>query len=402
MNPNPEEKKRKSPAAGRHSRRWLPWSGAALLAAFIVAGLWPKPHPVETIRAARGALRSTVSEEGKTRIKNRYLVAAPVSGQLRRMTLKAGDAVEAGKTVVAWIDPAQPAILDERNRSLAAAKRDTASASLEKSRASHAFAAGDLKRLARLRAEGGISVQEYEAAAVREAMAAREVAASEGVLRQALAEMADFSTAPGGQTNAPPVELTAPASGKILHVFEENARVVAAGTRLLEIGDLSDIEVVVEVLSRDGAVIAPGTPVELDQWGGREVLKACVRLVEPAAFTKVSALGVEEQRVNVVADLLTPFEQRQSIGDNFRVEAHIIVWEAPDVLKAPSGALFRSGNQWAAYVVRNGCARTQTVKTGRSSGAETQILEGITESDTLILYPGDRIHDGVRVKPLKM
>jgi HlyD family secretion protein len=131
-------------------------------------------------------------------------------------------------------------------------------------------------------------------------------------------------------------------------------------------------------------------------------LKARVRLVEPSAFTKVSALGVEEQRVNVVADLLTPAEQRKNVGDNFRVEAHILVWEAADILKAPSGALFRVGNQWAAFVVRDGRARTQKIKPGRSSGVETQILEGIGENDTLILYPGDRIRDGIRVKPVKI
>lgn len=400
MNPTAQQPKRNG--ASKRSRRWLPYSGAILLVAFIVAGLWPKPYPVETIRATRGTLRATINEEGKTRIRNRYVVAAPVSGQLRRIVLKAGDEVEAGKTVVALIDPAMPVMLDERSQALAGARRDTALAGLEKARASHVFASAELRRFTKLRAEGGVSVQEFEAAEVQAATAAREVAAAEGSLRQAEAEMALFTSGPGGRTNAAPVALKAPASGRVLHVFEENDRVVAAGMRLLEIGDPSDLEVVIEVLSRDGAAIVPGTAVELDQWGGGEVMQARVRLVEPAAFTKISALGVEEQRVNVIADLATPPEQRKNVGDNFRVEARIIVWEAANVLKAPSGALFRAGKEWAAFVVRDGVARTQTVKTGRSSGVETQILEGISENDALILYPGDRIHDGIRVQPVKL
>lgn len=404
MNSNSTDKPAtpKRNSAARHSRRWIPYSGALALVAFIVAGLWPKPYPVETTRATRGALRASVNEEGKTRIKNRYQIAAPVSGQLRRITLKAGDEVEAGKTVIAMIDPALPVMLDERNQSLASARRESASASLEKARASHAFAEGELRRFAKLRAEGGISIQDYEAAAVREATSAKEAQAAQGVLRQAEAEMAHFLSPSSDSANAEPIVLKAPATGRILHVFEESSRVVASGMRLVEIGDLADLEVVVEVLSRDGAAITPGTPVELDQWGGGETLKARVRLVEPSAFTKVSALGVEEQRVNVVADLLTPAEQRKNVGDNFRVEAHILVWEAADILKAPSGALFRVGNQWAAFVVRDGRARTQKIKPGRSSGVETQILEGIGENDTLILYPGDRIRDGIRVKPVKI
>jgi HlyD family secretion protein len=159
---------------------------------------------------------------------------------------------------------------------------------------------------------------------------------------------------------------------------------------------------VIEVLSRDGAVIVPGTKVELEQWGGGEPLAARVRLVEPAAFTKVSALGVEEQRVNVIADLLTPPEQRRNVGDNFRVEARIVVWETSQTLKVPTGALFRRGQQWAAFVIANGRAQLRTVKAGRSSGTETQILEGLQAGDEVILYPGDRVRDGQRIRPIKI
>jgi len=185
-------------------------------------------------------------------------------------------------------------------------------------------------------------------------------------------------------------------------VFEESTRPVTSGTPLLEVGDPADLEVVIEVLSRDGAVIEPGAKVELEQWGGSKPLEAKVRLVEPAAFTKISALGVEEQRVNVIADLVTPPELRANLGDNFRVEARIITWETNATLKAPSGAFFRRGAQWETFVVEGGRARLRKVTVGRSSGTEMQILDCLKEGEEVILYPGDRIHDGQRVRQIRI
>ena len=394
-----------TPPANRHTRRWLPYAGAIVLIALIVAGLWPQPVPVETGRVTRGTLRTTVNEEGKTRIKQRYVISAPVTGQLRRIPLKAGAEVEAGQTVLAIIDPLSPAMLDARARALAEASRDTAAANLDKSRATHTFAASELRRFEKLYAEKTVSIQELEAAQMREASAAKEEAASQSALHQAEAELAEFSPSDTG-TNAVcvPAEVKAPVSGRVLRVFEENARVVTAGTPLLEVGDPADLEVVIEVLSRDGAAISPGTLVELEQWGapGASDLQARVRLVEPAAFTKVSALGVEEQRVNVVADLLTPPDQRRNVGDKFRVEARIIVWQTDQALKVPAGALFRRGDQWAAFVVSDGHAELRPVKVGRSSGTETQILDGLKEGEEVILYPGSRVHAGQRVRPIKV
>jgi HlyD family secretion protein len=391
-------------ATNRHTRRWLPYAGAVVLVALITAGLWPRPLPVETARATVGTLRATVNEEGKTRIKQRYVVSAPVTGQLRRVPFKAGAEVRAGETVVAVIEPVSPTLLDARTRTATEAKRDTALANLEKARAGQHFAASDLRRLEKLQADQMISVQELETAQLREASASKEQAAAESALRQAEAELAEFSVnAPvGTNTLRDPVQIKAPATGAVLHVFEENARVVSAGTPLMDIGDPADLEVVVEVLSRDGAAIPPGTPVELEQWGGGQPLRAQVRLVEPAAFTKVSALGVEEQRVNVVADLLTPPDQRRNVGDSFRVEARIIVWEARDALEVPAGALFRKGEQWAAFVVTDGRARLRIVKAGRSSGTETQVLEGLKQGEEVILYPGSRVRDGQRVTPVTL
>jgi len=392
-------------APNRHTRRWLPYAGAVVLIALIVAGLWPKPVPVETARVTRGTLRATVNEEGKTRIKQRYLISAPVTGQLRRIPFKAGAEVQAGQTVLAVIDPLSPAMLDARARAQAEARRDTAAANLEKSRATHTFTASELRRFEKLYADKTVSVQELEAAQMREAAAAKDEAASQSALRQAEAELAEFTSndADGNSVRAP-AEVKAPVCGRVLRVFEENARVITAGAPLLEIGDPADLEVVIEVLSRDGAAIPPGTKVELEQWGAPGVsnLLARVRLVEPAAFTKVSALGVEEQRVNVVADLLTPPDQRRNVGDNFRVEARIVVWETDQAFKVPAGALFRRGDEWAAFVLADSRAQLRLVKAGRSSGTETQVLDGLKEGEEVILYPGSRVQDGQRVKPIRI
>jgi HlyD family secretion protein len=398
--PNPRPVKRGN---GHRSARWLPYVGAIVLAGLIIAGLWPKPVPVEVAAVKAGTLRASVNEEGKTRIKQRYVIAAPVAGQLRRIPFKAGAEVRASATVVAVIDPLAPTLLDPRARASAEAKRDSAVANLEKNRASHKFAASELHRFEQLFSDKTVSVQELETAQMREATALREQTAAESALREAEAELAEFGSA-FGETNSVclPREVKSPITGRILKVYEQSARVVMAGTPLLEVGDPADLEVVVEVLSRDGAAISSGTRIEFDQWGGDQPLLGRVRLVEPAAFTKISALGVEEQRVNVVADLLTPPEARTNVGDNFRVEARIIVWEAGDTLKVPAGALFRQGSQWATFVVESGRAHLRVLKVGRSSGTETQVLEGLKLGDEVIVYPGSRVRDGQRVRPIKI
>src|SRR5437867_561301 len=272
-------------APNHRPRRWVPYLGAVVLAGLVTAGLWPKPVPVETARATVGALRVTVDEEGKTRIKQRYVVCAPVVGQLRRIPFKAGAEVAAGDTV-AVIEPVSPTLLDVRARASSEAKRDSAAASLEKARADHRFAASELKRVERLFANKTVSVQELETAQWREASVSKEETAAESALRQAEAEIAEFMPSTPGATNAAyqPREVLAPASGRVLRVLEENARVVPMGTPLLEIGDPADLEAVVEVLSRDGAAIAPGAKVEFEQWGGPDSspLLGRVRLVEPA------------------------------------------------------------------------------------------------------------------------
>jgi HlyD family secretion protein len=375
-----------------------------VLLALIIIGFMPRPIPVETTRVTQGRLRATVNEEGKTRIKQRYVISAPVTGHLRRIPFKAGAEVEAGKTVLAVIDPVAPGMLDARTRALAEARRDTASANLERAREQQRFAASELKRVEKLFADQTVSPQELENAQWRETSAAKELTAAESALRQAEAELKEFPVGDGATTNLVrlPVEVTSPTGGRVLHVYEESTRVVAAGTPLVEVGDPADLEAIIEVLSRDGATIVPGAKVELDQWGGGPPLEGRVRLVEPAAFLKISALGVEEQRVNVVVDFVTPYEQRRSLGDHFRVEARIVVWESDNTLKLPAGGLFRRGQSWAAFVLANGRAELRRVQVGRSSGIEMQILEGLKDGEEVILYPGDRVKAGQRVKPIQI
>ncbi|MGE3310140.1 MAG: efflux RND transporter periplasmic adaptor subunit [Limisphaerales bacterium] len=449
---------RPAPVRGRKARRrWLPWLGALVLVSAIVAGLRPRPIPVELGRVIRGPLRVTVNEEGRTRIRNRYTVFAPVAGQLRRITLKAGEPVRAGETVVAILDPVPSSLLDLRTLSLAEARRDAAAAQLAKAREAFRFARMDLERSKKLHAEGSVSARELENAQWREAAAAQESNAAESALRLAEAELAEFgviypparepgarlslhdshspetavagtaqsngtAAGPGdisqqptseeravvGEPSEPssqsrrPVEVLAPVSGKVLQVPEASTRVVAPGTALLQLGDSTDLEVVIEVLSREGASILPGALVELHHWGGDTPLEARVRLVEPSAFTKISALGVEEQRVNVIADLVTPPEQRPGLGDRFRVEARIVVWETRETLKVPSGALFRRGDDWAAFTLENGRTALQRVQVGHRSDTEVEILEGLRADQEIVLYPGDRIREGVRVRPVEI
>lgn len=395
----PQQSERKPRTARRKPRRWLPYAGAAILLGLIVYGLWPRPVVVETGKAVVGPLRTTINEEGKTRIRQKYIVSAPVDGQLRRVPFKAGAQVRSNETVLAVIDPLAAPMLDERTRALAEARRDTARANLERARAQHVFAASELKRAVTLSAANTISAQEFETAQWRESSAAKELAAAESSLRQAEAEL--MNGTPGTVSSAP-IDVRAPSSGRVLRVFEESARPIAAGTPFLEIGDPAQLEVVIEVLSRDALAAPPGTLVELEQWGGQEPLQARVRHAEPAAFTKVSALGVEEQRVNLIADIITPPEARQEVGDLFRVEARIITWETNATLKVPSGAVFTRNGESAGFVVRNGKAHLTKLRVGRSSGVETEVLAGVKQGEELIVYPGDRIRDGLRVERVKV
>ncbi|NGX17412.1 efflux RND transporter periplasmic adaptor subunit [Wenzhouxiangella sp. XN24] len=365
---------------------------------------------VETEAARQSALQVTVEEEGRTRVKDRYLLHAPVDGYLRRIELEVGDAVEAGE-VVALLEPLRPAVLDPRSRAeaearVAAARAaiDQAGATLRQAEADARLAADEFRRREEMLADGLISRSEFDQArsrmqaadaAVAAATAAQAVARHE--LEGALARLRHSAAASEGEAPET-VIVDAPVAGRVLRLIQESAGVVAAGQPLVEMGDPRRLEVVVEVLSRDAVQIPPGGRVVFERWGGERDLEGRVRTVEPTGFTKVSALGVEEQRVLVVADIDSPPEAWQRLGDGYRVEARFIVWERESVLVVPASALFRRDDGWAVFVVEEGRARLRAVDRGADSGLRTEILEGLAAGDEVVLHPPDELEDGTRVE----
>jgi HlyD family secretion protein len=393
-------------------RRLLPYAAALLaLAAVLVFAFWPRPVPVELVRVGRGPLRVTVDEDGRTRIRERYVVSAPLAGQLRRIELHAGDAVAAGRTVVAAVDPVEPGLIDARTRAqlearlrAAAAQLDLAGPRVERARAAHELAQLDLTRTVTLADQRAVARQELDRAREVARAAAEDLKAAEYArqiagfeLEQARAALA--RSAPGG----PPADcagewwIVSPIDGYVLRVWNEDAGFVPPGTRLIELGDPTDLEVEIDVLSSDAVRIRPGARVLFEHWGGDAPLEGRVRVVEPAGFLKISALGVEEQRVTVIADFTTPPAQRRALGDAYRVEARIVVWEADDVLKVPVGALFRSRGAWAVFALRGGRARLTPVEIGPGNGRETEIRRGLAEGDDVIVHASDKVDDGVAV-----
>lgn len=388
-------------------RRRLPWLGGALLVVLIVAGLWPRAVPVELAQVKRGPLVVTVDEEGMTRVKNRYVVSAPVAGQLRRIDWKAGAPVVASETVLATLETSGADFLDARSQAqaearvkAAQARQEAARAQLERAAASSKMYAADLDRLQQLFAKKVLSPQELDAGQMRATTAKQDERAAEFEVKVSEYELDQARTLlTRGQhaATAEPLLLTSPVNGRILRVLQESARVVPGGFPLVEVGDPTDLEVRIEVLSRDGVAIHPGARVQLEQWGGPAPLAARVRLVEPSAFTKISALGVEEQRVYVVADFIDPVEKRPTLGDNYRVEARIVTWEKSDALFVPSGALFQRGGATQVFVVEGGRARLRTVTVGHSNGVNTEVLEGLRDGEQVVVYPGDKVTAGTRV-----
>jgi HlyD family secretion protein len=392
-------------------RRRVPLFGGLLLVGLIAVGLWPRAVPVETGVVVRGAFVVTVDEEGMTRVKSRYVVSAPVGGQLRRIDWKSGADVEAGKTVLAVLETSGADLLDARSQAQAEARvraaeaaRDSAVAQRERAGAAARMYGAEFARAKQLRDEKVLSPQEFETAQMRVDVATQDARAAEFAAKVAEFDVqqarAALTRGQSSVVDAEPIVVTSPVAGKILRVFQESSRVVLAGFPLMEIGDAADLEVRIEVLSRDGVAIRPGARVILEQWGGPEPLTARVRLVEPSAFTKISALGVEEQRVYVVADFVDPVEKRPTLGDSYRVEARVVTWEKSDALCAPAGALFQRDGECHTFVVEGGRARLRIVKTGQSNGVETEVLEGLREAERVIVYPGDKVSDGTRVTAL--
>lgn len=394
---------------------WIKRTLLVLLAIALVGALVlafrPQPALVEVSEVTRGPFEQVIEDDGKTRVRERYVVSAPLAGKLQRITLKAGDAVTAGM-VLAVIDPSSPALLDVRTeRELtervggAEAARLRAAATVERARAALDKSRSDLERtrklavksfvsaarLEQVELEAKISLRELEAARYAEQAAAHDVA----VARAALLQVRDGAA---GKASARRWEVRTPVAGQVLRVMQESEATVAVGAPLLEVGQPADLEVVVDVLSTDAVQIKPGAPVRLLRWGKTEPLEGRVRRVEPAAFTKVSALGVEEQRVNVVIDLTSPAEKWQSLGDAYKVDASIIVASLDNAIKVPVSALFRDGEQWAVFTIANGKAARRIVQLGRRGGMEAVVEKGLQPGEKVIVHPGDSVRDGRRIK----
>jgi HlyD family secretion protein len=417
-----------------------------LVVAAIVAGLGyafvPQPVDVDLARVERGNVQVTVDEDGKTRIREKYVVSAPLNGRILRISMDPGDQVKAGKTLLTMIEPRDPELLDARTVAQAEARVKAAEATLrqagpnlEKARADQAYDEAELARAreaARSKAISRSELEGYEfnyrqaseelrAARIAEEIARFELQQAEAALmrsRPRAGESTSDESASGGaasESNPSAVGVAAdatagnggwnfpiysPIDGRVLRVFQESSAVVTPGTPLVELGDPDDLEVEIDVLSRDAVKIEEGDLVLLEHWGGNRPLKGRVRTVEPSAFTKISTLGVEEQRVYVIVDLIDPPEERETLGDGFRVEARIVIDEAENVLKVPTSALFRVGNESAIFKVVNNVVRQQNVMVGRQNGLEAEILAGLDEGDLVVLHPSDRVDEGVQVRPL--
>ena len=377
-------------------------------AAAIVWVVLPRPIPVEVAPVTRGRFVATVDEDGKTRVRDRYVVAAPLSGRLTRIRLKAGDQVSA-EDVVATIAPSPASFLDPRSRreaeerlGMAEATIERTKAAVERARAQAEQANNELVRTRTLVDRGATTAQALERAELAMRVADRDLRAAEFAnhaagheLAQAKALLAQYSDMAG----TPPEtwNVTAPVSGLVLKVDQESETIVQAGAAILEIGDPLDLEIVVDVLSTDAVAIQPGAEVGIDNWGGQGTLEGRVRRIEPAAFTKISTLGVEEQRVNVLVDVTSPPQRWRGLGDAYQVDTRVTVFAQDDAAVVPSGALFRKGDSWKVFVIVSGRAEMRDVSLLRRSGRTAAISAGLSAGEQVIVYPSDRVTSGARV-----
>ena len=372
-------------------------TAAVAIIAYLVR---PTPIEVETARARLGPLRVTVDAEGKTRVHDRFVIAAPVSGRLARLTLREGAPIRAGQTI-AWIAPAP---LDEQSRRQAEARvasaEELAAQALAQSSQAQAAAAQarrNLERREALLAAGAISPESREQAALESRSRNEELRAVEARARAAKADIDAARAALVAQSDgiAATIPIRSPSRGRVLRVSDVSERVITAGTPLLEVGDATALEVIVDVLSTEAVQVCAGQAVDLDEWGGERPLRATVRSVEPSAFTKVSALGVEEQRVNVIIDLN---DSATMLGDGFRVDVHIVVWEAPNVLQVPPSALIQGASgSWGIYVIEGSRAHLRPVTIGHQTARGVEVISGVSAGAVVVLFPSDQVSDGVRV-----
>ena len=381
---------------------------AVIILGLIAIVLWPTTIQVDVATIAPGALVVTVDEEGVTRVRERFVVSAPVSGRVLRIELEPGDRVKRGQVVARVREEASP-LLDARARAEAEAVVESARATLGRARAEEERAKAtldqtrrDLGRLRSLAEDRIITKQEVETREADGKVAQETVNAAAFAVRAAASDLrrAEARLTPS-RVEAPGrvVGVTAPVDGVVLKRLRESETFVPAGDPLIEMGDERQLEIVSDLLSTDAVRIKPGARAIIEQWGGEQPLAACVRRVEPSGFTKISALGVEEQRVNVVLDFVEPSPAaRASLGDGYRVEVRVVVWEAPNVLRVPTSALFRHGDKWAVYVVDRGRAHRTLLESVHQTGQYAEVVSGLAEGARVIVHPGDTLVDGARVR----
>jgi HlyD family secretion protein len=395
----------------RARRFWLWLPLAAATAATLGWLLLPGAVPVDFATVERGPLRVAISDEGETRVREVFAVSAPVSGFLRRIEIHAGDPVTAHETVVARIEPSDPAALDARSAAEARALARSAEAAsahaaaeVRRAQAEEEFARSEHLRIEKLAAEGAASASALDAAArhARVARAALEearagLAARRSELDAARARLLAPRARRASADACDCVEVLAPVTGSVLRVIRESEGEVRSGEPILEVGDATSLEIAADLLSTAAVHVVPGQRAIITGWGGERALEAAVRRVEPFGVTKVSALGIEEQRVNVLLDLVEPPERWRRLGHGFRVEVNIVVWEANDVLRVPFAALFREGDDWAVFVRSSGRAALRRVEVGRENGIVAEVRSGLREGEEVVAYPSDRVAEEVRL-----
>lgn len=389
-------------------RKVLVISILLIVAFLLVYGFLPKTQEVDIVSAKRGPLQIVIEEEGRTRLKDRFTISAPTAGYMRRISVKVGDTVKKGQ-IVCVLEPLQSQALDPRSRATAQAAASSAEATLkaatERERVAKADAGYIEQRRERLKAlyeKGSISKDQFDQidseaqkAKALQNSAAAEVNVAKSELERAKITLQNFTARNSGHDS---VAISAPLSGAIFRVYRESEGAVNMGEPLIDIGDVKNLEVRVEVLSSDAVKIKKGTPVLFKRWGRDEPLTGIVRLIEPAGFTKISSLGVEEQRVLVIVDITSPPEKWNVLGDGFRMETHFIIWEGKDILQIPTSALFRSGTGWAVFVEEKGKARKRLVEVGQKNGLTAEILSGLKEKERVVAYPEDSISDGTKIR----
>lgn len=379
-------------------RRWIPVGIAGLVLILIVSMLRGGAVEVETDRAVRGDLSVTIDEDGRVRVRDRYVVASPVTGRVERIELREGDAVARGQVLARVAPPPLDARTREEARAriaAAEARLGEATARLAQARSARDQAVEAWRRREAIAGMGALSEEERQRFRTDAALAEEAVTAAEAVERAVRAELAAARASLAGERAGATLDVIAPVAGRVLRIPVRSERVVGAGEILVELGIEDVLEVVVDVLSADAVRIDPGARAWLEGWGGDSALLARVALVEPSAFTRVSALGVEEQRVNVILQLP---DAPPALGDGYRVEARIEVWSGENRLLASAAAIFRRGEQWHVFAVRSGRARLAPLRLGARGTLAVEVLEGLEEGDVVVLYPSDRVSDGVRVR----